>query len=62
MSYYFSVRFVNQEQEQDFINLEMNTLNQKNIRKYIPNGATKVEIFNWDSKPSDWIFDFKEAA
>lgn len=62
MSYYFSVRFINHKQEEDFINLEMITQNQKNVKKYIPTGASKVEVFNWSIKPLDWVSDYKEAA
>lgn len=62
MSYYFSVRFINHKQEEDFINLEMITRNQKNVRKYIPTTATKVEVFNWDGKPLDWVSDYQEVA
>lgn len=62
MSYIFSVRFTNRAKQQDFINVEMNSLNQKNLYKYIPTGATDIEIFRWDSKTADMIIDYKEAT
>ena len=62
MSYIFSARFKNKHKEEDFIWLEMLTLNQKNVRKHIPQKATQIEIFQFDFLPADAVIDIKETA